>query len=115
MNQQTDALAASAQDIVERVSALSDRQRQALQLRARGLSCREAAACMNLGYDAYKDLCFRGREKLLATTTAEAVAVLAAAETAVLRLAVHRARQLLQHGTQEARRALAILDGAMLG
>lgn len=91
----TQTLSELSQDLAQRVESLTDRQRMALQLRGSGLSCKEAAAKMELGYDAFKDLCFRARTKLGATNTPEAVTLLQRAENNRLRLAIHRARETL--------------------
>lgn len=112
----TQALAEISRDLTERVDSLSDRQRTALQLRGSGMSCKEAAAQMGIGYDAFKDLCFRARTKLGASNTPEAAALMSQAEATRLRLAIHRARETLMRQTQHnplTHQAMTILDGAV--
>lgn len=111
---QAQAIQAGAADIAQRVSRLTPRQREALDLRAAGLLCREAAEQMGIGRWAYQDLCKQARKKLEVSSTAEAAALVSTGQAMRYKAALMLARDAMVR--REPRHVvLLLLERALIG
>ena len=103
------ALNNMAADISTRVATLSPEQRQTLHLCAHGFSHQEAGEVMGCTSGAVKDRLIRVRQRLDASNTYEAVAMLYRADNLRLRAAAVQAKQALDdYQIGQAQRALQV-------
>lgn len=108
------AIQAGAADIAQRVSRLTPRQREALDLRAAGLLCREAAEQMGIKRESYSEICERARAVLEVSSTAEAAALVSTGQAMRYKAALMLARDAMQR--REPRHVvLMLLERALIG
>lgn len=111
---QAAAIQAGADDISQRVSRLTRRQREALALRSAGLSCKETAKQMGIKPHTLSEICARAKDAMEVSTVTEAAALVSTGQAMRYRAALMLARDAVMR--REPRHlVLIVLERALIG